>query len=91
MSGPASHFRIFSRSSEPLRFYHHGDLKGVIYAPFAPVTLHNSSASASGLFWGNTITFPADTAPFAFDTDPAVHDQFLSTDVTLVSWKEIRN
>jgi hypothetical protein len=89
MSGPASHFRVFSRSSEPLRFYHHGDFKGVIYAPFAPVTLQNSSAS--GLFWGNIMTFPGDAAPFTFDTDPAVHDQFLSADVALVSWTEIRN
>lgn len=91
MSGPASHFRIFSRSSEPLIFYHHGDLKGVIYAPFAPVIMHNSSASASGLFWGKTMTLPRDAAPFAFAADPAAHDQFLATDVALVSWKEIRN
>lgn len=91
MNGPASHFRIFSRSHEPLSFYHHGDLKGVIYAPFAPVTLSNSSASASGLFWGKTMTLLGDAAPFTFDADPAVHEQFLATDVALVSWKEIRN
>jgi hypothetical protein len=91
MTGPASHFRIFSRSSEPLSFYHHGDLKGLVYAPFASVTMHNSSATASGLFWGKVMTLRADTGPFTFDADPAIQDLFLSAGATLVSWKEMRN
>lgn len=91
MAGPASHFRIFSRSSEPLSFYHHGDLKGLVYAPFASVTMHNSSAKASGLFWGKEMTLRADTGPFTFDADPAIQDLFLSPAVALISWKEMRN
>jgi hypothetical protein len=91
MAGPASHFRIFSRSSDPLSFYHHGDFKGLVYAPFASVTMHNSSAKASGLFWGKTMTLRADTGPFTFDADPSIPDLFLSPAVTLISWKEMRN
>jgi hypothetical protein len=88
--GPPSRFRLFSRSREPLSFYHHGDLKGLIYAPLAPVTVHNASARAVGLIWGKTILLP-DAQPFTFETDIAVQDLFLAPDVAMVSWKDIRS
>lgn len=88
--GAPSRFRLFSGSHESLRFYHHGDLKGLIYAPLAPVTVHNSSASAVGLIWGKTILLP-DSQPFTFETDPAVQSLFLAPDVAMVSWKDIRS
>ena len=88
--GAPSRFRLFSRSRDPLSFYQHGDLKGLIYAPLAPVTVHNASGSAAGLIWGKAVLLP-DSAPFIFATDPAVQDLFLAPDVAMVSWKEMRS
>jgi hypothetical protein len=84
--GPPSHFRLFSRSREALSFYHHGDLKGLIYAPLAPLTVH--SARAVGLIWGKTILLP-ESHPFTFATDPAIQELFLTPDVAMVSWKDM--
>lgn len=88
MTGPPANFRIFSRSNEPIHFSHHGDLKGLVYAPFASVTCSNTSARASGLLWAKVIVMQAAPGPFVFDVDPALPDAFLSNTVTLISWKE---
>lgn len=88
--GPPSRFRLFSRSREALSFYHRGDLKGLIYAPLAPVTVHNASARAVGLIWGKTILLP-EAQPFTFETDSAVQDLFLAPEVAMVSWKDMRS
>ena len=89
MTGPPTHFRIFSSSDEPITFHHHGDFAALVYAPHAPLNLGNSSATASGLLWAKTVTFSRD--PYTFYVDTAIQSLFLTTQMDVVSWKEIRD
>ncbi len=91
IDGPPANFWLVSRSDEPLTLYHHGDFKGFIYAPFARVTLSSFSLKAYGLLWGKAIDIRADSGPFTFYVDTSMQNLFLSNDVTLLSWKELRN
>ncbi len=91
VTGDATTFRIFSRSSEPINFYHTGELKGLIYALHAPVMVHNSSATGYGLLWSDTLDFSTNAAPYTFFIDTALQETFLSKKVDIVSWKELRD
>jgi hypothetical protein len=89
ITGPPTHFRIFSSSDEPIAFHHHGDFAALVYAPHAPLSLGNSSATASGLLWAKAVTFSRE--PYTFYVDTAIQSLFLTTQMELVSWKELRN
>jgi hypothetical protein len=89
MTGPPTHFRIFSSSDKPLAFYHHGDFGALIYAPHAPLSLGNSSATASGLLWAKAVTFNRE--PYTFYVDTAIQSLFLTTQMDVISWKELRD
>jgi hypothetical protein len=91
VTGDASTFRIFSSSSEPITLNHDGDFKGLIYAPYALVTVRNTSAHGYGLLWGQTLDFSMNDTPYAFYIDTALQEMFLSRDVEIVSWKELRD
>ncbi len=91
VTGDASTFRIFSNSNEPIILNHDGDFKGLIYAPFAPVTVNNTSAHGYGLLWGRTLDFSMHDTPYTFYTDTALQEAFLSSNVEIVSWKELRD
>jgi hypothetical protein len=91
VSGDASTFRIFSSSSEPITLDHHGDFKGLIYAPYAPIIIRNSSARGYGLLWSHTLDFSTNDMPYVFYTDIALQELFLSRNVEVVSWKELRD
>ncbi|MDH3603606.1 MAG: pilus assembly PilX N-terminal domain-containing protein [Candidatus Tectomicrobia bacterium] len=89
MTGPPTHFRIFSSSDEPLAFHHHGDFAALVYAPRASLSLGNSSATASGLLWAKTVTFNRE--PYTFYVDTSIPSLFLTTRMDIVSWKELRD
>jgi hypothetical protein len=50
-----------------------------------------ASMKAYGLMWGKKIDMIVDWGPAEFYIDTALYDTFLATDVTLVSWKDLRN
>ena len=86
-------FTIFSNSDQPITLLQDGRFKGTVYAPYARVEMNNragqlSAPIAYGLIWGKSVIL-GDAGIFYFDT--ALKDEFLSTDVSLVSWKESRN
>ncbi len=87
VSGPAANVRLFSASDAPLTFAHHGDITGLVYAPFAPVVVRNRSGRGKGLLWAHTVDLGMNR-PFTFAVDTALQDAFLSANVTMVSWKE---
>ena len=89
ITGPPTHFRIFSNSDEPITFHHHGDVTALVYAPRASLSLGNSSATAFGLIWAKAVTFHQE--PYTFYVDTAIQSLFLSTQMEIVSWKELRD
>ncbi|ETW94563.1 MAG: hypothetical protein ETSY1_34345 [Candidatus Entotheonella factor] len=91
VTGDASTFRMFSSSNEPINLYHKGDFKGLIYAPYAPVAVRNTSAHGYGLLWSHILDFSMNTSPYTFYTNTALQEQFLSGDIEIVSWKELRD
>ena len=91
VTGKATTFRLFSGSDEPIGLYHSGSFKGLIYAPYAEVTVQTESAQGYGLLWGRTLDFSGHDTPYLFYTDTALQELFLANDVVLVSWKEWRN
>ena len=87
---------IYSNSNQPIIFKHVGTMKGTIYAPFARVEMKNIvlpsiTPVAYGLIWAKTVDMIVDFGGGKFYYDLALRDKFLSTDVALVSWKDIRN
>ncbi len=91
VTGDAASFRLFSSSSEPIDFHHQGDLKGLIYAPYAPVSVQNGSARGYGLVWSDRLNFSHTPSPYTFYTDTAIQELFLSKAVQLVSWKALQD
>jgi hypothetical protein len=91
INGPPTSFRIYSRSKEPITFYHIDDFKGLVYAPFAYVTMHNASLKAYGLIWGKIVDKKNDWGATTFYFDTALKDEFLSNEISMISWKEVRN
>ena len=53
--------------------------------------MKNTSMKAYGLLWAKKIDLLVDWGPVEFYVDTAFYDIFLSTDVVLVSWKDLRN
>ena len=83
ISGDPGDLRIYSDSSGTILFKHNGHLKGMIYAPYASVTIMNT-ANAYGLFWANRVELKNSGDVFI---DTTLTREQLSTDVDLVSWK----
>jgi hypothetical protein len=96
-TGQPPDFTLYSNAMESLIFRHLGVFKGTIYAPFAKVEMKNRAVPTSvasvafGLIWANTIDMFVDFPGGTFYFDTALQDKFLSNDVSMVSWKEIRN
>ena len=90
VSGPAANVRLFSASDAPLSFAHHGDITGLVYAPYAPVVVRNRSGRGEGLLWAHSVDLGMNR-PFTFAVNTALQDAFLSENVTVVSWKELTN
>jgi hypothetical protein len=89
--GSATEFRIFSRSDKPIDFMHLGDFKGLVYAPYAPITIANSTGRGYGLAWGQTVDLSHNNLPYTFFIDMAPSHTILSNKMDISSWKEVYN
>ncbi|MDD5153251.1 MAG: pilus assembly PilX N-terminal domain-containing protein [Desulfovibrionales bacterium] len=86
ITGAPPDFTIYSNSTDSIVFRHGGTFKGTVYAPYAPVEMKNSS-DVYGLIWANTSDIK-NTGEFYFDT--ALKDKYLSDNVSILSWREVR-
>jgi hypothetical protein len=95
-TGQPPGFSLYSNSNQPMIFKHVGTMKGTIYAPFARVEMKNVvlpslAPAAYGLIWAKTVDMIVDFGGGKFYYDLALKDKFLSNDIAIVSWKDIRN
>jgi Tfp pilus assembly protein PilX len=86
ITGAPPDFTIYSNSTAKIDFKHGSTFKGTVYAPYAPVDMKNSS-EVYGLIWANTVDIK-NSGQFYFDT--ALKDKFTSDDISIVSWREVR-
>ncbi|MDD5451650.1 MAG: pilus assembly PilX N-terminal domain-containing protein [Desulfovibrionales bacterium] len=86
ITGVPPDFTIYSNSTDSIVFRHGGTFKGTVYAPYASVEMKNSS-DVYGLIWANTSDIK-NSGEFYFDT--ALKDKYLSDNVSILSWKEVR-
>jgi len=87
VTGDPPDFSIFSNSTALIDFKHSSAFEGLVYAPFATVNMKNSS-SVYGAIWANQVDIK-NSGMLYFDT--ALRDKFTSSDLTLTSWKDVRN
>ena len=86
-TGQPTDVTIYSNATDDITFEHGGDLKGAIYAPYAKVELKNSG-DVYGMIWAKDVLIDN---PGVFYFDTALKDQFTSSEVCLLSWREVRN
>lgn len=86
ITGAPPDFTIYSNSTDKIDFKHGSAFKGTVYAPYAPVDMKNSS-EVYGLIWANTVDIK-NSGQFFFDT--SLKDKFASDDISIVSWREVR-
>ena len=77
---------IFSNSSSDVRLQPNGTFMGFVYTPYADLHIQPNN-NAYGLFWGNTVLLQPMGDLYL---DVAAHDDFLSNNMNLTQWKEIR-
>ncbi len=87
ITGQSTDVTIYSNATDDIIFEHGGDMKGAIYAPYAKVELKNS-ADVYGMIWAKDVSVH-NSGVFYFDM--ALKDKFTSNEVSLVSWREVRN
>ncbi|HUV49431.1 MAG TPA: pilus assembly PilX N-terminal domain-containing protein [Anaerolineae bacterium] len=85
--GNATDFAIFSNSASKIDFKHNSEFKGLVYAPFAPVDMKNSS-SVYGAIWAKTLDIK-NSGTLYFDT--ALKNKYSNTtnNMLIQSWKEV--
>jgi hypothetical protein len=87
-------FTLYSNATAPITLAHNGEFKGTIYAPFAKVDVNNRTGVfqtplVSGLLWAKEVAMTTIGSQFYFDI--ALKDKFRSNNISVVSWKEVRN
>ena len=87
ITGNPTDFTIYANSPDDIVFQHEGDLKGTVYAPYAKVVLRNNG-DVCGMIWAKEVLVDNSGALYG---DMAPKDELSSNDVSLVSWREIRN
>jgi hypothetical protein len=70
---------------------HLGDFKGLVYAPYAPITIANSTGRGYGLAWGKTVDLSNNNQSYTFYVDMAPSHTILSNKMDISSWKEVYN
>jgi hypothetical protein len=93
-TGPPTDCSVYSNATDPLIFRHTGVFKGLVYAPFATVEMKNRApvtSVAHGLLWGKTVDMFVDFPGGTFYADTALEEKFLSTNVSVISWRDVRN
>ncbi|MDD5451651.1 MAG: pilus assembly PilX N-terminal domain-containing protein [Desulfovibrionales bacterium] len=86
ITGVPPDFTIYSNSTDKIDFKHGSAFKGTVYAPYADIDMKNSS-EVYGILWGKTVDIK-NSGQFYFDT--ALKDKFASDDISIVSWREVR-
>lgn len=86
-NGPPTGFTIMTDSDAIMDFKNSSDVNGLIYAPNAEVLMHNSN-NVHGAVWANDID-GKNSSILYYDT--ALRDKYLSKDVQLTAWEEIRD
>jgi hypothetical protein len=87
ITGQPTDVTIYSNAMDDIIFEHGGDVKGAVYAPYAKVEMKNSG-DVYGIIWAKDVLIHN---PGVFYFDTALKDQFTSNDVSLLSWREVRN
>ena len=85
--GSASDFRIYSNSDKSIQLANQNDFRGHIYAPYASVSILNKGSFAGGV-WARDVTMTPDGDVFI---DTALNEKFISNQLEIVGWKEVRN
>ncbi|MEW6327311.1 MAG: pilus assembly PilX N-terminal domain-containing protein [Thermodesulfobacteriota bacterium] len=86
LNGLPPDFTIYSNSTAKIDFKHGSTFKGTVYAPYADIDMKNSS-EVYGILWGKTVDIK-NSGQFFFDT--SLKDKFASNDISIVSWREVR-
>lgn len=87
ISGNPTDLSIFSNSTESLILKNSGDLRGLIYAPYAAVQVNNSG-DFYGVAWGKTIEIKNSGDAYI---DAALLEKYPVKACTILSWKDIRD
>ena len=85
--GSSTNFALFSSTTGTMTLHNSVNFAGLIYSPYADIELKNSAA-IYGAIWGSTITAHNS---FTLFYDTALQNKYLSNDVMLSSWRNIRN
>ena len=88
MTGKPTDFKIYCDTTDILSFKNSTGFKGLVYAPFAQVYMHNSSY-VHGMIWADNVEMKNNTE---FWYDEALKDFFstYATSVDPFSWKEVQ-
>ena len=87
ITGDPTDFSIFSNSTTKIDFQHGSAFKGLVYAPYAPVDIKNSS-DVYGAIWGSQVDIKNSGTLYY---DSALSDKFTTKDLALTSWRDVRN
>ncbi len=85
--GNPTDFSLFSNSNTPIDINNSGSFRGFIYAPYAKIELANH-LTLYGAVWGREVEMK-NSVDFYYDT--ALQEKFLSNDLILVSWRDVRS
>ena len=85
--GSPANFSLFSNSSQNILIYNSSTFKGLIYAPFASVTV-NHAGDFYGLVWAKQATIRNSGDVYI---DLTLMNSKLSKKIELLSWKETRS
>jgi len=80
-------FAIFSNSTSKIDFKHSSTIAGLVYAPYAPVDVKNS-ADVYGAIWGDNVDIKNSGTLYY---DSALGNKYLSNNLSLMTWKDLRN
>jgi hypothetical protein len=86
MIGDPPDLNIFSNSDDPIVLKNQGDFRGLIYAPYAPITVMNN-ADFYGIAWGEQVEIKNSGDVYI---DTALMQEYLSNVIQLLTWKERR-
>ncbi|MBN2372403.1 hypothetical protein JXL19_01260 [bacterium] len=88
ISGKPTDFSIFCDTTNRLSFKHGSGFKGLIYAPFAEVWMHNSSY-VHGMIWANQVEMK-NSSVFWYDEAIGEAHTTYSNNVDVFSWRDIQ-
>ncbi len=84
----ASRFAIFSNATDGISIKNSADFKGLIYAPYSTNVDIMNGADFYGAVWGSDVELK-NSGDFHYDG--ALGDKFLTKDLELLTWRDVRN